>query len=61
MNRGKPWNTSDTHYQHPIINKLEPFCRNGSYHVKITNIKKLTTCEVCKKLIKNNYGLWRNN
>jgi len=52
MNRGTPMYNDVTHYQHPEYLKVEPICRNGSYHLKITTNRKKVTCEICKLKIK---------
>lgn len=48
MSRGSPEPNAVTHYQHPSYTKNEPFCRNGSWHLKITGNRKYVTCKVCK-------------
>lgn len=50
--RGYPDIGADVHFDHPETVKMEPLCRNGSYHIKVTRDKSQVTCKACRKRLR---------
>lgn len=50
--RGRPDPGDAVHYQHPTMVKIEPLCRDGNFHVFVTNEKRSVTCVPCLDAMK---------
>ena len=47
--RGNPNSSYKIHFNHLGYDKPEPLCRNGSYHVWLTDKADGVTCDACKE------------